>query len=260
MAGLGFGLTWLAIGSTIAGWWLLRKRRAVAAFFRSLKWPFLASPWVALFAMLAILPAYGMPRYALVFYPFLILPMLLMDRNGTIVRSRAWKISALFVFLIAIVILVLTPVHPLWPAVTVIRSLQARFPHSASLQRARDVYEVFTQRADVFSEVRSVIPASEKRVGLVSNVDVEGSLWRPFGTRRFIHIPSNASAEQVKDLNCIVAKRDLLEFHWKDGVEHLSRLGFKKVTTVPVRQLASAPPLDWYIFERLPAQDSPERE
>ena len=60
------------------------------------------------------------------------------------------------------------------------------------------VYSVFHQRSDAFAPARDALPPGLKILGLVTYDDPETSLWRPFGSRRIVHVCPEDTAADLK--------------------------------------------------------------
>jgi hypothetical protein len=112
--------------------------------------------------------------------------------------GKGWWFAGLGVFLLAGLLLVISPARPLWPAVTVLRALRAdQSPHRL-VKRAWSVYSTYAGRADAFQAVRAVLPPDATPLGLVAQDDPETSLWRPFGSRRILDVCDADSPELTR--------------------------------------------------------------
>ena len=60
------------------------------------------------------------------------------------------------------------------------------------------VYSVTSQRSDAFAPARAILPPNLKLLGVFTSDDPETSLWRPFGSRRTLHIQRNENADKMK--------------------------------------------------------------
>lgn len=244
LSGFGFALSWLALVSSIT---LFRERSARQ---RSLADKMIVlSPWIGLLVIVVFMPATGIARYALAYYPFLLLPILIGARGENLTRKKWWRWGARLALVNAALVLVISPVRPLWPAVTVCNYF-AHLPNAPALViRARDVYQVYSERWDALREVRAVLPENAKTIALFSYNDIEASLWRPFGSRKFCHVTIGKPAQymKAKGFPYLLVNETLAEGWapgWLDGLE------MERVDTVFVKQLASRPPFKWTLFRR----------
>jgi hypothetical protein len=138
----------------------------------------------------------GPARVSAPFY-LLFLPALLRSpAQSFIVRAGWWRKLAYLVFLVAAGLLIVSPARPLWPAQTVLAGVSAS-SHPV-LQRAQTVYAVYATRYRAFDPAIALVPAGVKILGFVSYDDPETALWRPFGSRRILHVKGVDSPEDLK--------------------------------------------------------------
>lgn len=52
------------------------------------------------------------------------------------------------------------------------------------------VYSVYRERAHAFEPALALTPPEVKRLGMVTFDDPEATLWRPYGSRRILHVCS----------------------------------------------------------------------
>lgn len=184
-AGLGLGLAFLLVILLIV------RLRSGGERHRPWRWQLLV-PLGAWAACVFFLTQSGLScpsRYLAPFYPLLIAPIL----SGTGVdrfvrRSRVWRGAGVAVFSAAGLLLVLSPARPLWPVRPVLRALGADLSSHSLLRRAWTVYQVYGQRADAFDPALRLLPPGTAVFGIVTFDDPETALWRPFGSRRLIHV------------------------------------------------------------------------
>jgi hypothetical protein len=147
-----------------------------------------ASTWVAWLVYATQVGSEGTARIIAAYYPVLAATVLLPAANARLVRTKWWQWLAVLCAGAVIPGLVLTPSRPLYPALTVLRRLSDDHPNSAVFQRAREAYEVYRNRNDLFRSLRAMLPPHERVVGLIEHEDdMETSLWYPFGSRRVVH-------------------------------------------------------------------------
>ena len=181
-----------------------------------LPWLVIAGTLVALVPMLMRSGLTGSGRYLAPHYLFLCLPLLLVPGLSLIFRGVLWKIAVIICFGALLVTMVINPARPLWPALTVLNSMDADASGHPTLQRALDVYETYRKRLDAFAPIRSLLPADVDRIGFFSGNTPEASLWKPFGKRRIIHI--------------------LPQIHWIQSADEASSISWR--ASVPWRRAA----------------------
>jgi hypothetical protein len=116
-----------------------------------------------------------------------------------LVRQRWWLRLVLLADFVALLVLVLHPARPLWPAQSPLGSLRESHPNSRLLVRAHTVYSVYAARHDPLVELRRLLPPQAGVVGAVlSSDDPETSLWRPFGSRRIVQVLATDTPESVR--------------------------------------------------------------
>jgi len=112
------------------------------------------------------------------------------------------------------------------------------------------VYSVYRDRHDVMTPVREALPESAKVVGLVTGDDVETSLWRPYGSRRFLHVipGDNRAMLDAEHVNWLIISDDA--FSKSMGMSlptWLHSLDAELVRTIFVNARASRGPVAWYV-------------
>lgn len=163
----------------------------------------LLSPWLA-FAAYCMKSGMVTPgRLIAPYYPLLLPSLLLGATQVKLVRRLWWRLLVGGVFLLAAVVLVITPPRPLWPALTILRSLAESKPQSRLINRALVSYQVYRVRPDPLVAVRDRLPADVKRIGFLGTPDdLDISLWKPYGNgRKIVHLFLQDSAEQIRAQN-----------------------------------------------------------
>ncbi len=257
-AGLGFGISLLGLLTFIAT--VLSKRRAIRAnpscapgFLRA---AVLAGAWLSLLPLISVsgssTPArYLAPQYGLLF------PLLLLNQSGDWIRShRWWRVSGMFVFLMAAALLIISPARPLWPARTVLSKLGER-DHGASalVKRAQTVYAVYGKRADAFAPVRNLLPADVMVVGMITADDPETSLWRPFGGRRVCHVLPEDSREDLdhRGITYVLISSEQFRQRFAGPLEQWQAgMHADLVQTLSLALRAGRDATDWYLLKLPP--------
>ncbi|HVV00035.1 MAG TPA: hypothetical protein VHH88_01650, partial [Verrucomicrobiae bacterium] len=248
-AGAGFGISVLVLVSLIAGWFL-RRRASAGKTWDKFGFLLRGSCWVALLAFCAKSGMVDAARLAAPYYPFL-LPALLTGRGQSrVTRQRWWRLLAAVVFLLALMVLVIAPARPLFPARTLLAKLEASHPQSHSLQRAENVYTVFGERSDPLAAVRNLLPAGLRVVGFMGTQDdIDVSLWRPFFSRRVEYVMLGDSGKSLRERNLryIVVG----DYHLKQqGValdSWLKKVNAELVAQTTAIQKLSEGPQIWYV-------------
>jgi hypothetical protein len=199
---LGLGIsTLLVVGLAMA--WRRRHKHAVrppAVALPMLPWLVFTATLAALLPMLIKSGLSGSGRYFAPHYLTLILPFLTPASLPAAYRSRIWNIAVGCCFAILMLTLLVSGARPLWPALTVLRSLEAdKESASPALQRVWSVYSFYRQRPDAFLPLVTQLPAGVERIGMLSGNTPEASLWKPFGSRRVIHILPTDSPASLRD-------------------------------------------------------------
>jgi hypothetical protein len=264
-AGLGFGLSVLIAASAVAGppWGLRARRPGTAAAKAALAdnplpsavgWLVMGAAWVALLAYCVKSGMTNGARLITPYYPLLLPALLIGTRQSELVRRRWWRRMAWGVVGLAIVTLVLTPGRPLWPACTVLARARTFWPGQRWISRANGVYEVYAHRSDPLAAVRALLPPQVTRVGfLADGDDLDISLWRPFFSRRVIHVlladtPAWIRGRQV---DYVVVGEAYLASQHTTLAAWQSQVGAHCVGQVTVTLKVAEGPQPWYLM-RMP--------
>ena len=184
-AGLGCGLSLLFL------WLLVKKIRAGELLPKNIFSVTTLVPlgaWVGVGVFMIRVGISGPARYLLPFYFLLFAPLLAGAMVGGIFRSRGWRLAAYAVFAVAAMLLLLSPPRPLLPINTILQALDAEHSDHHLLTRIWTVYSVYEKRPDSFAPVLAKLPPDAKPLGFIAFDEPEAALWRPFGTRRILHI------------------------------------------------------------------------
>lgn len=172
----------------------------VLAIPKNLRRCVLAAPWLALLVYCMKSGMVTPHRIIAPYYP-LLLPSLLLGVAQSQVVRRAWWHGLVGVVLgLALVVLVLSPDRPLWPAKTILSRLAAQHPEQRAITRPLQVYTVYSERYDALAGVRELLPPDIKVVGFIGTEDdCDISLWRPFGSRRVEHFLLTDPPGQIRE-------------------------------------------------------------
>ncbi len=248
--GLGLGVTALLLVQLA-----LRRRQDAAAgpqpwSMRLLRW----SPWLSLLVYSAIAAIQTTSRIAAPYYALLLPTLLPRGSRGDISRRAWWPRLALLAYGSTFLLMVLSPSRPLWPAVRVLGTLQERFHHPL-IARALTVYQVYGDRAELLSGLVKHLDHPDDTIGFIAQNALETSLWKPFGTRRVVHLlpQDDAAAVRARGAQAIVVP--VVEMEGMTGLsitEWSRRIGAELVVEEELRTTASHEPARWALFRLKP--------
>jgi hypothetical protein len=247
LAGLGCGLTLLLLA-------LLVEKIRHREFWPEKLFTFATlvplGAWAGVGVFLLRVGIAGPARYLLPFYPLLAVPILAGPVAGRVFQARAWRLAAFVIFAVAGMLLILTPARPLWPANTFLQALDAEHSPKPLLNRLYHVYSVYGARADSFAPVLAVLPPDASPLGLVTFDEPEAALWRPFGSRRILHVcktdsPAQIQAEGLK--YALVSEAFLAHHSDLDPNGWLARFHAVKLAEFKLRIHAGQEPEGWFL-------------
>jgi len=227
--------------------------RSLAVPARIRRWV-LACAWVALLAYCAKSGMATGARIISPYYPLLAASLLVGGRQSEIVRRRWWQWLAWAVFGLALLVLVLTPGRPLWPARTVLSKGLALRPGQPLLARALNVYAVYADRWDPLANVRALLPPGRAATGfLADGDDIDISLRRPFFQRPVEHIlledsPADLGRRHIQYVvvgGAFLASRHTTLAAWQ------ARTGAELIATTTATLKVAEGPQSWHVL-RLP--------
>ncbi|HVM51461.1 MAG TPA: hypothetical protein VMU04_25745 [Candidatus Acidoferrum sp.] len=256
-AGLGFGIT-LLLGLSLLAVFCGRGSRdkgaagSVAPATRWVCW----APWISLLVLMAKLSISCLPRYVAPFYPLLVMGLLLGPAQGALVRRGWWRGWALFSCVMAAGLLLISPARPLWPAGWFIEHYGARLQASRLGSMAMNAYQAKAQRADVFAAVIGRLPADARVLGFYAYDFPETALWKPFGSRRILHVSVNDSAEEIRrqGLKYLLLVTNRVKEPWP---EWLHRMDARDLDGVSLKMWGSLPPFEWHLVALDPGPATP---
>jgi len=252
-AGIGFGLSLLLLVSVSASFLMGRSAKrnpepSPLVPAKLCRWVLIA-PW---FALMAFGMKSGMvtpQRLIAPYYP-LLLPLFLVGAGQSqIIRRCWWRVMVGVVLLLALVVLVLSPDRPLWPAKTILSGAQARYPGQHLTARALKVYTIYSGRSDPLAGVRALLPPDIKVVGFIGTEDdTDISLWRPFGERRVEHFFLTDPPEQIRQhVQCVVLGGFNLKEHNTTLDAWLQSSGAELVATTNATLKVAEGLQPWYV-------------
>jgi hypothetical protein len=260
-SGIGFGVSLLLVISVIGGFAARRKshgdRTANSAQTRTPRRGVfttlvMLAPWAALLAYCMKTGMVTPDRLIAPYYP-LLAPLLLIGRGQSDLVGRAWwRALAGGVMVLALMVLVLVPDRPLWPAQRVLGWLAARHPSSHLVVRAQHVYAVYARRSDPLADVRTLLPGGIQVVGFIgAEDDCDISLWLPFGSRRVEHFllsdPPDLFRKEKVDYAVVGGLN--LKLRGITLEDWLQRTGAKIVAETNETVKVAEGPQEWYVAE-----------
>ena len=252
-AGVGFGLSLLASVVALVSFFSGGFYRAsgTARLFvppTLCRWV-LVTPWVALLVYCAKAGMATPARLISPYYP-LLLPLLLVGAGQLqIIRRCWWRMMVGGVLVLALIVLVLSPDRPLWPAQTILSRMLARHPDQRLIARALNVYTIYSERSDPLAGVRTLLPPDIKVVGFIGNEDdCDISLWRPYGGRRVEHFFLTDPPEQIRShVRYVVLGGYNLKEHHQDLDAWLQQSDAELVATTNLTLKVSEGLQPWFV-------------
>jgi hypothetical protein len=247
IAGLGCGLTvllLLVVVKKIRGREFLPAKPLSAALLVPL------GAWAGVGVFLLRVGIAGPARYLLPFYVLLAAPVLAGPVAGRIFEGRFWRAAAVVLFGTAALLVVLSPQRPLWPASTILRALVAGHPDRPLLGHVYKIYSVYGSRADSFAPVVAVLPPDANPLGLCTFDEPEAALWRPFGSRRIVHIMRADTAADVRaaGLKYALVSEAFLAHHTEmDSAGWLARFRAEKIADFKLQIHAGQESEGWFL-------------
>jgi len=114
------------------------------------------------------------------------------------------------------------------------------------------VYSVYEQRADAFRPAREALPPGANPLGLITGDAPEASLWRPFGSRRVLHVCRDDTPEDIRrrGIQYVLASSGVLEQNWKVSLDQwLTKNNAELVQRVSLDLRAGDGSFDWYLIK-----------
>jgi hypothetical protein len=252
-AGLGFGVTillGLSLVYTSFGRGKLNERK-IARSSEFVQRLICVAPWLSLFYVMTKLSLSGSVRYLAAYYPLLCAGLLRSPRHAGLFRRTWWRWWAYFSFVLAGLVLVISPARPLWPAGWFFDRYGSRLQSSELAARAMDAYGAKSKRSEVFAPVVAALPVDATLLGFSADDFPETSLWKPFGSRRVLHVKVNDSAEEVRQrgLRYLLVVSEKLKEPWPQWLE---RMDARELQSVTLKMWGSLPPLHWHLVELRP--------
>ena len=245
-AGLGLGIVGLLLAGTCFG----RRRGNTGGWNRRAAWLAL---WFG-FALLAYFSKAGMTtvaRHILPYYPFLMVPLVMMPQLDGAVRQRWFLRLACAAAVSTVVMLCITPSRPVLPMASISRALAGK-KTSPSIQRLALGYEVYSNRADILGPLREALPADAALVGFINHAaGPESPLWKPYGKRTVRHLTPGTDPE--RGMRHVVLNTKYFEESRRESPETwLARLNGTVLQRMEIRPLVKESPSEWWVVQLPP--------
>ena len=210
------------------------------------------APWISMLVLLSQSTLHPIARISAPYYLLLIAALLVCPAQEWLVKRCWWRVSAMTVFFLGAVLLVVSPARPLVPVKMFLAEIRVFAAHHALLERVGSVYTVFQERNDAFAPARDALPSGLKVLGLVTYDDPETSLWRPFGSRRIVHVcPADTAADlKAGGVEYILVKGEAFGKWFPAPMDDwLKKINARVVKTISLQLRAAAGPTDWYLVK-----------
>lgn len=248
--GIGAGLSWLLIFSAILAF---RKGGRVAPSGRPNHWPFYATIFgIALLAYFSRAGMSTVARHISPYYAPFIGIILLAIPQDRVVRSKWWKRVSMLAIASCVVLLIITPARPLWPARWALQKL-GKESSSRIIKRALIGYSVYGNRADVLGPLRDALPHEVSTIGFMSyHAGPELPLWKPYMKRRVLHVRPGDKIEDLKDRGMMHVVINVLGFEKKMNIspdQWLIENNGRIIGKYTLQVIAKEPPSEWWVVE-----------
>jgi hypothetical protein len=247
-AGLGFGVCALLLASFVAARFAEpeHSRRRPSVWLLAVRW----LPVVSLLALMSQSNLAAISREIAPYYSLLLPQFLTSAGHEQLVMRRWWRRLAFVVFILAAMLLIVSPARPLFPVGVFLGKVHAAAAQHPVLKRVETVYSVYRNRSDGFAPVRAGLPPEVKILGLIAYDDPETSLWRPFGSRRIEHVcpPDTAADLKRRGMEYVLVQEEVLKVWFKCSLDDwLGQMNAQVVQKIPLSLRASKGALDWYL-------------
>ncbi len=249
-AGIGAGITHLLIITAIMTWFKGRPCRGPASKRRL--WLYTALFVTALLVYFAKTGLFTVARHISPYYIFLITLVLLALRPDYAMRSIFWKWAAGVAMASTLVMVIITPSRPLWPAKWFFKQFGDP-PSSQIIQRAALGYSIYADRSNALGPMRNALPEDARDIGFISfGAGSEMPFWKPYGKMRVHHIRPGDSVSDLrqKGMRHIVINSASFELMMGRKPEDWANdQGGKIILRFPIQITAQGGVFDWLLVE-----------
>jgi hypothetical protein len=244
-AGIGAGFTYLVLVTIVITF--SRRRHDVRPETKTKLLLYTALFGTALLVYFARTGLFTVARHISPYYLFLLGLILLSLRPDKTLRRLLWKWAAAAAMASTIVMMIITPSRPLWPA----QWFFAKFgenPESRIIQRAALGYEIYGKRADALGLLKNKLPDGANHVGFMCfSSGSEMPFWKPYGKKSVRHI---RPGDSIIGLRHIVINTRNFEFMiGKTPEDWVSEHGGKIIARIPIQITVQEQASDWGLVE-----------
>jgi hypothetical protein len=191
-------------------------------------------------------------RHIAPYYPFLIAIPLLAPSQDRVVRGGSWKWLAAAAMASSVVLVIITPSRPLWPARWFFSTFASQHS-SPAMSRAAAGFSVYSERADALGNLRDALPAGATLVGLLNFASgPELPLWKPYLHRQVRHIRPGESVGPLMQKGMAHVILNTKDFQNHMGITPEQWLATQQGTILKrqsIRMLVKEPPSEWWTVE-----------
>jgi hypothetical protein len=253
-AGLGIGIAILWMILLFAAFGSRRQipvsRRPKPGETPWLAWGITGSGLIAFGVFFAKMGSEADPRILAPYYPILLFAVLLLVGGRHLTRERWWLGTTYAVALIPVVLLIVQPARPLFPADLVVRIQPKEGALGSLSSRIATVYQTYQARADALAPLRNLIPDSVHEIGFIGTANnPEVSLWRPFGQRKVRDIVNPFDPVSLPDF--VAVSQSYLKEKTARPIEQWAQvMGMEEVGCVKVTLLVRDGLENWCVYRR----------
>jgi hypothetical protein len=253
-SGIGFGISVLLAASVAAAFFTNRHQSSPVENSSAIPRAYLRlvviAPWIALLAYTMKSGMVTPGRLIAPYYPLLLPALLAGTSQSQIIRRIWWRALVGVNLILALIVLVLLPDRPLWPAKTILSKLAVQHPNQHLIARALNVYTVYSTRYDPLANVRALLPPEAATIGFIgAEDDCDISLWLPLGGRRVEHFLASDPPERFRQakIEYVVVGGLNLQLRGLTFNEWQQRTGAKLVATTTTTLKVAEGPQSWFI-------------
>jgi hypothetical protein len=154
--------------------------------------------WLAFAALLQASSVRSAARLSLAYYPLLLFPLLLLRGQSKVSRFKLFSALGVLAGALAALLLLISPARPLIPVKSLLAFAHEHGFKGALFARAERVYSVYSERANAFEPALRLLPPGLKVLGMITYDDPEAAMWRPFGSRKIVHLCTTDGPDEAK--------------------------------------------------------------
>ena len=178
-----------------------------------------------------------------------IIAVLVVYIHDRAIRGCWFKMLAYLSFMVAGLLTIMSPGHPLWPVKSFLANNKDN--NSRLVKRMETVYSAYLSRYDAFRPLVDLLPSDANVVGMVQFDQIETSVWRPFGTRRVFHVTQEDTTETVRTrgIKYILVGEPFLQDNKTTSDDWAQKMGGKVIARQVLLLRAAVGPVVWYVVQ-----------